>query len=190
LEKLMKLKMLALASLIAASSIASAQSVTVGFAQKDLDSGAKEHQNSISVKTKAYGSFTGDVGIFATQNDNTNTLSNRYELGATYTQPLTSSLSADVRVAQGWKAKSGSEVTTYYVIEPSVTAKITGTPLSVKAGYRVRNAWESNVADNSTTSRLSLGYNLTAKDRISLGRDWQRGDGANTQTSLQYTRAF
>ncbi|MEN9388928.1 MAG: hypothetical protein RLY61_12 [Candidatus Parcubacteria bacterium] len=186
----MKFKMFAAAGLLAASSIVSAQSVSLGFAQRDLDSGAKEHQNSISVKTKAYGSFTGDVGLSATQNDATNAITNRYELGATYTQPLTSSLSADMRVAQGWKAKSGSETTTYYVIEPSVTAKIIGTPFSVKAGYRVRNAWESNVADNSTTSRLALGYNFTAKDRISLGRDWQRGDGAVTQTSLQYTRSF
>lgn len=186
----MKLKMLALAGLLTVSSIASAQSVTVGYAQRALDAGSQEHQNSISVKTKSYGSFTGDAGISAVQNDGTNVITNRYELGVTYTQPLTSMLNADFRVAQGWKAKSGSEVTTYYVLEPSVTAKIPATAASVKVGYRVRNAWESNVADNSTTSRLALGYDLTKVDKISLGRDWQRGDGALTQTTLQYTRAF
>ena len=186
----MKIKMLALASLLAVSSIASAQSVTVGYAHRALDSGAQEHQNSLSVKTKAYGSFTGDIGFSASQNDNTNAVTNRYELGVTYKQPLTSLLSADFRVAQGWKAKSGVEATTYYVLEPSVTAKIPSTAASVKVGYRVRNAWESDVADNSKTTRLAFGYDLTKVDKISLGRDWQRGDGAVTQTTLQYTRAF
>lgn len=186
----MKFKMLALASLIAASSIASAQSVTVGYADKALTAGGQEHQTSLTVKRKAYGSFTGDIGVFATQNDKTEALSNRYELGVTYNQPLTSFLSGDFRVAQGWKAKSGSTPTSYYVLEPSVTAKIPSTAASVKVGYRVRNAWESDVADNSKTTRLSLGYDLTKVDKISLGRDWQRGDGANIQTSLQYTRAF
>lgn len=186
----MKFKMLALASLIAASSIAGAQSVTVGYSHKALDSGAQEHQNSLSVKTKSYGSFSGDVGVFASQNDNTNAITNRYELGVTYNQPINSILSGDFRVAQGWKAKSGAEVTTYYVLEPSVTAKIPSTAASVKVGYRVRNAWEKGVADNSETTRLALGYDLTKVDKISLGRDWQRGDGAQTQTTLQYTRAF
>lgn len=186
----MKIKMLALASLLTLSSIASAQSVTVGYAQRALDAGGQEHQNSISVKTKAYGSFTGDMGISAVQKDSTNAITNRYELGVTYNQPLTSLLSADFRVANGWKAKSGSDTTTYYVLEPSVTAKIPSTAASVKVGYRVRNAWESDVADNSKTTRLALGYNLTKNDKISLGRDWQRGDGALTQTTLQYTRAF
>jgi hypothetical protein len=61
---------------------------------------------------------------------------------------------------------------------------------SVKVGYRVREAYSDSVADNSTTTRVALGYKLSKNDRISLGRDWQRGDGALTQTSLQYTRAF
>lgn len=186
----MKMKTLALATLISAASLASAQSVSVGYADKALDAGGHEHQTSLGIKTKSYGSFTGDVGISATQNDSTNALTNRYELGATYNQPLLFGLSGDLRVAQGWKAKSGSAVTTYYVLEPSITAKIPATAASVKVGYRVRNAWESNVADNSKTTRVALGYDLTAKDKISLGRDWQRGDGANTQTSIQYTRAF
>lgn len=186
----MKMKMLAAATLFVASSIASAQSVTVGFANRALDSGGSEHQTSLSVKTKAYGAFTGDVGVSAVQKDATNAITNRYEVGVTYTQPLNSVLSGDFRVAQGWKAKSGSEVTTYYVLEPSVTAKIPSTEASVKLGYRVRNAWKDGVADNSTTTRLALGYNLTAKDKLSLGRDWQRGDGALVQTTLQYTRAF
>jgi hypothetical protein len=186
----MKIKMLVLAGLFVVSSIASAQSVTVGYSIRDLATGQQEHQNSMSIKTKSFGSLTGDVGVSAVQNDSTYAVTNRYEIGVTHNQPLFGGLSGDFRVAQGWKAKSGSDTTTYYVLEPSVTSKITGTPVSVKVGYRVRNAWDSNVADNSKTSRLSVGYDLTSKDRVSFGRDWQRGDGALIQTTLQYTRSF
>ena len=41
----MKIKMLALASLLTLSSIASAQSVTVGYAQRALDAGGQEHRS-------------------------------------------------------------------------------------------------------------------------------------------------
>jgi len=187
----MKIKMMALAGLLAVSSIASAQSVTVGYAVKSLDNNAGQtHLTSLSVKNKLFGNVSGDLGLSADKNDATNALVNRYEVGGTYNQPLFGTVSGDFRLATGWKAKSGSEVTSYYVIEPSVTAKIPSTAASVKVGYRWRNAWASDVADNSTTTRLAVAYDITAKDKISLGRDWLRGDGANTQTTLQYTRAF
>ena len=186
----MKLKMFAASALICVASVAGAQSVTIGYAQRALDSGGQEHQNSHSVRAKVFGAFTGDVGVSAVQKDSNDAITNRYEIGMTYNQPLIAGLRGDFRVANGWKAKSGSETTTYYVLEPSVTAKIPNTAASVKVGYRWRNAWNSGVADNSETTRVSLGYDLTAKDKISLGRDWQRGDGALTQTTVQYTRSF
>jgi hypothetical protein len=186
----MKIKMLAFAALVSIAEFASAQSVTVGYAYRDLDAGTSDHQTSLSVKTASFGSFTGDIGIQAAQSDATNVITNRTELGLTYGHPLSSSLKADLRVGHGWKAKSGSTATQYYVVEPSVTAKLGDTPMSVKLGYRYREAYSNTVADTSNTTRLSVGYALTAKDSISLGRDWQRGDGALTQTSLQYTRAF
>jgi len=51
----MKVKMLVLASLFVASSMASAQSVTLGYALRDLATGQQEHQNSFSVKTTNFG---------------------------------------------------------------------------------------------------------------------------------------
>ena len=186
----MKIKNVILASLLAVGSTAFAQSVTIGYALRDLATGQQEHQNSFSVKSPSFGSLTGDVGVSASQNDKTFVLTNRYEIGVTHSQPLPAGLSGDFRVAQGWKAKSGIDTTTYYVLEPSLTSKIAGTPASVKVGYRVRNAWDSNVADNSKTTRLAFAYDLTKLDKVSLGRDWQRGDGALQQTTLQYTRAF
>lgn len=186
----MKIKMFALAALMSVATFASAQSVSIGYADRELKSGAQEHQTSLSVKTAAYGAFTGDVAISAVQNDSTNAITNRSEVGVTYGMGLPFGLTGATRFATGWKAKSGSDVTTYYVVEPSVTAQVGTTPLSVKLGYRLREAYDDSVADNSKTTRLAVGYNLTKNDKISLGRDLQRGDGALSQTSLQYTRAF
>jgi hypothetical protein len=186
----MKMKMIALAALMTVYGSVNAQSVTVGYANRDLDAGGQEHQTSLSVKTASFGSLSGDIGFSAAQNDATNAITNRTEFGLTYGQPLGSSLKADLRLGHGWKAKSGSTVTQYYVVEPSVTAKLGATPMSVKLGYRHREAYDNAVADTSKTTRLSAAYALTAKDSISLGRDWQRGDGALVQTTLNYTRSF
>jgi hypothetical protein len=187
----MKLKMLAVASLLVASSIASAQSVTVGYALKDLDNNAGQtHLTSLAIKNNILTNVAGDIGISADQNDKTNAIVNRYELGLTYSQKLTEGVTGDFRVANGWKAKSGVDTSSYYVLEPSVTARIANTPMSVKVGYRWRNAWSDNAADTSETTRLAVSYDVTKKDKVTLGLDRLRGDGANTQTTLQYTRAF
>lgn len=186
----MKMKMFALAALMSVATFASAQSVSVGYADRALKTGAQEHQTSLSVKTASYGAFTGDVAFAAVQNDSTNAITNRTEVGVTYGLGLPLGLKGETRLATGWKAKSGSDVTTYYVVEPSVTAKLGATPLSVKVGYRVREAYDNAVADNSKTTRFAVAYDLSKKDKISLGRDIQTGDGALTQTSLQYTRSF
>lgn len=187
----MKFKLLVTAMLLATTTLASAQSVSVGYAQRVLNSGSQEHQTSLSVKTAAVGKYTGDFGISSVQKDLTNAITTRTEVGVTYSLPVPSyPVKLDTRIAHGWKSKSGSETTQYYVIEPSVSVAVPDTKLAVKLGYRVREAYSANVADNSTTSRVAVSYAITKKDRISFGRDWQRGDGALIQNSLQYTRAF
>ena len=186
----MKLKLLVSTMLLTAG-IASAQSVSVGYAQRVLDSGTQEHQTSLSVKTAAIGKYTGDFGISNVQKDLTNAITTRTEMGVTYSLPVTTyPVKLDTRIAHCWKSKSGSETTQYYVIEPSVSVAVPDTKLAVKLGYRVREAYSANVADNSTTSRIAVTYAITKKDRVSFGRDWQRGDGALIQNSVQYSRAF
>lgn len=187
----MKYKMIALA-LLTSATIASAQSVSTGYAVRAMADGTQEHQTSLSVRTgKIFNDVRGDFGYFATTKDSNNALSNRIEIGVNqpFTVPYVNFLSANMRVATGWKLVSGRETTTYYVVEPSVTAPL-GKNLDVKVGYRWRQAYDSNVADDSTTTRLSAGYKLTQKDRIQLNYDIGHGDGANKQTALVYTRAF
>ena len=85
---------------------------------------------------------------------------------------------------------SGKETIQYYNIEPSVTAKIGSTPLSVRVGYRYRNAYDVSDNDRSDTNRFAVRYQVTKKDMISLGYDDQKGSGAAKQTTLGYSRSF
>jgi hypothetical protein len=85
---------------------------------------------------------------------------------------------------------SGRETIQYYNIEPSVTAKIPGTALSARVGYRYRDTYSENDNDRSDTTRYAVMYDLTKKDRIAVSYDDQRGVGAAKQTSLVYTRSF
>lgn len=187
----MKLKLIAAASLVAFSSLASAQSsMTVTYGVKDTDAtpSVQSHAVNLSVKTRAFSNVDVDGGIQTETADKTNAVTNRYELGLTPGFNITNTLRGDVRVATGWKQKSGVENFSYYSVEPGVTAKFGD--LSARVAYRYRNAYESANADRSDTTRLSVGYALTKQDSIRVGRDWQRGDGANTQTTIAYTRSF
>jgi hypothetical protein len=187
----MKLKLIATLAIAAASTFAQAESVSVGYSVRDMTNGTHEHQTSLSVKSgKLFDNVYGDVGYFATTKDASNALSNRIEVGLNKPISINSLLTGNMRVATGWKQVSGVEASKYYVFEPSVTAPIGSTGFDAKVGYRVRRAYDAAVADNSTTTRLAVGYALTKRDRIALSRDNQRGDGANTQTGISYTRSF
>lgn len=187
----MKLKLIAAASLVAFSSLASAQSsMTVTYGVKDTDAtpSVQSHAVNMNVKTRAFSNVDVDGGIQTETTDRTNAVTNRYELGLSSGIDLSSFLRGDVRVATGWKQKSGVQDFRYYSVEPGITAKFGD--LSARVAYRYRDAYDSVNADRSDTTRLSVGYALTKKDSIRVGRDWQRGDGANTQTTIAYTRSF
>jgi hypothetical protein len=101
---------------------------------------------------------------------------------------FSSILRGDVRLSTGMKQKSGVQDFGYYSVEPGVTAKFGD--ISARVAYRYRSAYDTVNADQSNTMRYSVGYALTKKDAIRLGYDVQRGDGANTQTTIAYTRSF
>ena len=186
----MKLKLIAAASLVAFASLASAQStMTATYGVKEADvTGVQSHVMNMSVKTRAFTNVDLDAGINTETADVARTVTNRYELGVTPGMQLSSVLRGDVRVATGWKQKSGVQDISYYSVEPGVTAKFGD--FSARVAYRYRDAYESKNADRSDTMRYSLGYALTKQDSIRLGYDVQRGDGANTQTTIAYIRSF
>jgi hypothetical protein len=186
----MKIKLLAAASLVAISSIASAQSsVTATYGVQDLvPTGTQNHIINFAAKTAINNTLAVDAGIQTTTADVANTITNRYEAGLTAGVDV-GSIRPDVRLAVGQKQKSGVESFSYYSIEPGVNVTLPA-GLSARVAYRHRDAFNDVNQDQSNTWRASVGYNLTKTDKVSIGYDRLRGDGANNTTYVAYTRSF
>jgi hypothetical protein len=172
------------------STAASAQSVSLTYGYRDSDNGTTQTSTGISARMKLFDNVDGDIGIGNLQDRGNLTNGLRTELGLSYSKPLFSVFSGSLRLSHGFKSNSGKETIQYYNIEPSVTAKIPGTALSARVGYRYRDTYNQNDNDRSDTNRYAVMYDLTKKDRIAVNYDDQRGVGAAKQTSLVYTRSF
>jgi len=186
----MKIKIVLLATLLAFAGVASAQSsVTATYGVQDLvPNTAQNHIANFTAKTAINSTFAVDAGILTTTGDISNAITNRYEAGLTGKYELTSVVAADLRVATGIKQKSGVNDFTYYSLEPGVNAKFGD--ITARVAWRYRDAYQDTNADQSRTMRYALGYNVTAKDKVTVGYDTLRGDGANNTTYVAYTRSF
>lgn len=187
----MKLKQKLLLTVLLAAGAVSAQTLSLGYTNINTDSGTQENRSSLSVRgiKLATSSVSGDIGYSATTKEASNALSNRIELGVSDSVKL-GDFRVGARAATGWKLVSGKATTSYYAIEPFVGTAIPNTPLDVRVSYRWRDAYSSDVSDKSDTARLSLGYKISKKDRLTLGYDKLTGNGAGTQTTFAYSRAF
>lgn len=183
--------MLVAAPLVAGSSLAFADSsVTLGYGVKHVDAtNTQNHVQSIVGKTSVGYGINLDAGIIADTADVSKAITNRYETGLSggYDIPNTV-LNANLRVATGIKAPSGKADFGYYSFEPGVNAKLGD--FTARVAYRYRSAYDTVNADQNTTMRYSVAYNLTPKDKFTLGYDKQSGDGANNTTTIAYTRSF
>jgi hypothetical protein len=188
----MKLKIALLATLLTIAGVASAQSsVTLVYGvQEAVPSTTQSHITNFVGRTTAIKDvLTVDAGIYTTTADVARTITNRYEIGATGGYNFTQMFRGDVRVATGMKAVSAKDDFGYYSVEPGINAKFGD--FTGRVAYRFRTAYDSNVnADTSNTMRYSVGYNVTKQDRVSVGYDRLRGDGANNSTTVAYTRSF
>jgi hypothetical protein len=186
----MKMKIALLATMFAFAGVASAQSsVTATYGVQDLvPNTAQNHIINFVAKTTINSNFAVDAGIQTTTADVANTVTNRYEAGLTAGASF-GSLTPDVRLAVGQKQKSGVESFSYYSVEPGVNMALPA-GFSARVAYRYRDAFNDKNADQSRTARVSLGYALTKADKVSVGYDRLRGDGANNTTYVAYTRSF
>lgn len=186
----MKLKFLVAALALASSSVFAQSSATIVYGVQDaVPTNTQSHITNFVVRTTVVKNLTVDGGIYTTTADVSRAITNRYEIGATAAQNLTDMFRADVRVATGMKAVSTKQDFGYYSVEPGISAKLGD--FTARVAYRYREAYESSVnADTSNTMRYSVGYNLTKQDRVAVGHDRLRGDGANNSTTVSYTRSF
>lgn len=176
--------------LLAASSTSFAQSsftVQTGVQDSSVN-GAQSHTRNLFVSSKVTNSVVLDAGIYNTVADVARTTGSRYEVGAAMLFPVNNIVTASVRVGTGLKQPSGAASSYYYSVEPAVIAKFGD--VGARVGYRYRDAFSNTVADQSGTVRYSVFYDVTKKDRIAVGYDDWKGDGASKTTYLGYTRSF
>lgn len=180
-------------ALMLAAGIAAAHaetSVTVGNNVVRADgTNIQSHRYAFSVRHTLAPGFVGDISTTTTTADVSNALGVRAEVGVTSSIYSIDRFSFNVRTAVGEKLKSGTESTSFYVIEPGVGIKVTDT-VSARVAYRYRDAFSSGVADQSNTMRYSVAYAVTKQDKIGLGFDQVRGNGAEKSVGVSYTRSF
>lgn len=188
----MKSKLLIALLLSVGVSVANAQSsATIVYGVQDaVPTNVQSHiTNFVARTTVVKDVLTVDGGIYTTTADVSRAITNRYEIGATAGHNLTDMFRGDVRIATGMKAVSTKQDFGYYSVEPGINAKLGD--FTARVAYRFRNAYDTNAnADTSNTMRYSVGYNVTKQDRVSVGYDRLRGDGANNSTTVSYTRSF
>jgi hypothetical protein len=177
--------------MVAGVSVAQAQSsVTVVYGVQDaVPTNVQSHVTNFVGKTAINKTFAVDAGIYTTTADVARSITNRYEIGASAGYDVTDIFRGDVRVATGMKAVSTKQDFGYYSVEPGINAKLGD--FTARVAYRFRTAYDSNVnADTSNTMRYAVGYNITKQDKVTVGYDALRGDGANNTTTVSYTRSF
>jgi hypothetical protein len=187
----MKLKLLVVALAVISSSVFAQSSMTVVYGvQEAVPSNVQSHiTNFVGRTTVVKNVLTVDGGIYTTTADVSRAITNRYEIGTTAGHNLNDMFRGDVRVATGMKSVSAKQDFGYYSVEPGINAKLGN--FTARVAYRYREAYDSSVnADTSNTVRYSVGYNLTKQDRVAVGYDRLRGDGANNSTTVSYTRSF
>jgi long-subunit fatty acid transport protein len=182
-------KIVTIAALMAATTLAGAASVTIEGQDQQGHRGARDSTNySLSVKESINKTLTADIGFTAYQQDGTKALSNRLEAGVTGTMPV-GPVSLYARVAVGEKFSNGADFE-YYSVEPGVVYNFTD-KLSGKVGYRFRNGFGDNGNfDTTHTARAGVSYAINKRDTVGVRYDQVRGDSFNHSVNFAYTRSF
>ena len=186
-------KLLALCFALVAG-IAQADSVIIGVAPgsnknntTDVDSTTYIVKGVFDV-TDAKDVFV-DVMLSPSRNSSTLSITNQYEVGAGYRFLNSSPVTPYVRLGVGAIEVSKVSTMTYSGIEVGAVARVPGTKFSVKPDYTVATGFNTSALDIRMT-RIQVGYDVTAKDTISVRQDWIRGDMDTNTTWLAYSRRF
>jgi len=185
------MKKIVIASLIAASSISFAATVTLEGSQSKPESGSAPTDTiTMTIKAPISSALAIDASMSTSSTEASYKSSGRAEAGLSATRNVFGPVDGYVRIAAGEKMSSGAITRGYYSSEVGAVYRTPFNGLNVKLGYRVRNSFEDSNTDSSTTTRLSVSYNVTKMDIIGIRTDIVNGAGAGTGTALNYTRVF
>jgi opacity protein-like surface antigen len=171
-------KLIVLAGFLAAMTASTAFAQGFGSVEYGNRSGVDGDASSQSVKVTLGKQLNDNVAVdvssrFA-KDDNVTTNTTRLEAGVTGTMPVGNGFSVYTRGAVGENFTSADNWS-YYSVEPGVKYAVSNA-LTVRAGYRYRDAFSSADTDLTRTVRLGADYALNKTYTVGLGYDRQRGD--------------
>jgi len=153
-----------------------------------VDGAADNQSVKLTVGTDLNSMFKADVSLRQKMDTAENLSDTRLESGLTATVPVVGNLSFYTRGAAGQKFKT-TENYTYYSIEPGVKYQLANA-LTVKAGWRHRDALDNANADQTRSWRLGADYALTKNYSVAVGYDRVRGDSnynaVNTSLNFKF----
>jgi hypothetical protein len=158
--------------------------------QKDDTTHALTDVLMLDLKTSVFKYTDADLLVINKTAVGKNVVTNRYEGGITVTYPLVDAVSVYIRPSVGYKQKSGAEGFYYYTSEEGIKLKLPY-DFSATVGYQYRNSFDTGNKDQLGTMRYYLGYNVTPKDKIILGK-FQDISGYNCANTYWagYTHSF
>jgi len=131
---------------------------------------------NFTIGRKVLDNLTIDLGEqFRTErlNNDTGVSTTRLEAGATYQYGLTKDISLYTRGGLGQKFNSNQDYT-YYSVEPGIKYSLTDA-VSVKAGYRFRDAFNDSYNEKTNTVRFGAEYAIAKDQAVTLGVDRSYG---------------
>jgi predicted porin len=143
-------------------------------ARDGINGGADARAVKVTVGTSLNNNTKIDFSMRQKTDTDNNLSDTRAEAGLTLSAPLVQGLSVYGRVAGGQKFKTSADHA-YYSIEPGVKYQLLD-QLSIKAGWRYRDAFDNTNADQSRSLRLGAEYALTKNYAVAVGYDRVRGD--------------
>jgi len=131
---------------------------------------------NFTVGRKVLDNLTIDLGEqFRTErlNNDNGVSTTRLESGATYQYGLTKDIALYTRGGLGYKVTSNQDYT-YYSVEPGIKYILTDA-ISVKAGYRFRDAFSDVYNEKTNTVRFGAEYAIAKDQSLTLGVDRSYG---------------
>jgi hypothetical protein len=169
-------KLIAMALFLAAGTAFAQGFGAVEYSSRDgVDGTADSNAVKVTIGKQFTESVSGDLSSRFAKEDGTNSNnSTRLEAGVTGTYQLGSGFKFYTRGAVG-ERYSPSDNFAYYSVEPGVRYSVNNA-LTVKAGYRFRDAFTSSNNDLTRTYRLGAEYALNKSYSLGVGYDRVRGD--------------
>jgi hypothetical protein len=166
-----------------------AQGATTSGPHTSGTKSSDQNQYKLTYAKDVNANWQVDYSVISVQTQSTElTAGSRIEAGALYRNKI-AGLPVYVRGGYGLKTTTAANFT-YYSVEPGVMIPLGN--FTGRVGYRFRDAVApSNTnADETTTWRYGLGYNVTKDSSVWLRYDKMRGDTAQNVTFVAFEHKF